>query len=409
MSLRFTSRRACGRRQRRGNVLIMTAVGFPIFIGFVAFAVDWGHIAAAQAQLQNAADSAALAAAAKIIEDRSLLYEKTPQAAANVTMSFYAPGRAEAQKFANNNKVYGSALDLDTVNDVEFFFLNPDTMALSSDDPTIFNTVRVTTRRTASLNGALPLYFSGMFGMGEAPLVAVAQATFYDDVKAIGPPPTGESSSLMPFAVHKDHWAKVMDALANPGRTYDLDGDGKDDIDDAYKHDSTATGNGVSDGKDQIPELRMFPDASGKNGVLTPGNFGTVDIGDGSNSANDLKRQIEQGPNAADFAELPGGKLDFTTPFVLEGDTGISGGIADSLNSIIGTPRTVVIYDTMAGVGNNAQYRIVGFVGVRVMFQNLNGGLKGVWIQPAPVSDPGAIPGMGAPKHNVYGPLHLSK
>jgi hypothetical protein len=42
------------------------------------------------------------------------------------------------------------------------------------------------------------------------------------------------------------------------------------------------------------------------------------------------------------------------------------------------------------------------------MYQNLNGGLKGVWIQPAPVTDPGAIPGMGNPNYNVYGPLRLS-
>jgi hypothetical protein len=280
-------------------------------------------------------------------------------------------------------------------------------LTLTSNDPTIYNTVRVTTRRTSALNGTLPLYFSGIFGMREAPLVAVAQATFYDDIKAIGPPPTGETSSLIPFAVHKDHWAKVMEAVADPSKTFDLDGDGKDDIANNYGYKDGKVTNSTTD--DTIPELRMFPDASGKNGVLSPGNFGTVDIGDGSNSANDLKRQIVNGPNAADFAELPGGKLDFSTPFMLEGDTGISSGIADSLNQILGTPRTIVIYDTMSGNGNNAQYRIVGFFGVRVMHQNLNGGLKGVWIQPAPVIDPGAIPGMGAPKHNVYGPLHLSK
>lgn len=386
----------------------MTAVALPVFFAFVAFAVDWGHIAAAQGQLQNAADSAALAAAGRVIEDRSQLYTLTPQLASSVSIAFYAPARLEARKFSQQNAVFGKAVDIDIQTDVEFFHMHPTTKELTTNDPSIFNTVRVTTRRTDAMNGTLPLFFSSVFGLKEAPLVAVAQATFFDEISAIGPPPAGENSSILPFAVHKDHWAKVMEALEHPGLTFDLDGDGKVDIKDWRSYDPNASGTGVSVGQDNIPELRMFPDASGKNGVLTPGNFGTVDIGDGSNSTNDIKRQIVEGPNAADFAQIPGGKLDFGTPFMLEGDTGISGGIASSLDQIIGMTRTIVIYDQTAGNGNNAEFRIVGFAGIRVMHEDLTGGLKGIYIQPAPVNDPGAIPGSG-PKHNVYGPLHLTK
>lgn len=394
------------RRSRRGNVVIITALSLPVFLAFVAFAIDWGHIAAAQGQLQNAADSAALAAGAKVVEDRSDLYLYTPDMANSVGMGFYSSAREEAKLFAGKNKCYGTALDLNTQQDVEFFYMDPSTKELKTGSPSNFNTVRVTTRRTDALNGPLPLFFSGIWGMGEAPLVAVAQATFWDDINQIGPPPRGERSSLMPFAIHKDHWKKLMDAMKNPGVPIDLDGDGKPDISDGYKYNEST--DSVSKTGDNIPELRMFPDASGKNGVLTPGNFGTVDIGDGSNSAADLKRQILDGPNGADFAKLPNGKLDFSTPFVLDGDTGISGGIADALQTIQGETRTIVIYDQTYGNGDNAQFNIISFAGVRVMNTDLTGQLKGIFIQPAPVTDPGALPGSG-PKHNVYGPIFLSK
>ena len=53
-----------GSSQRRARVLAMAAVLMAVLFTFVAFSVDIGYIVVANAELQNAADAAALAGAA---------------------------------------------------------------------------------------------------------------------------------------------------------------------------------------------------------------------------------------------------------------------------------------------------------------------------------------------------------
>ena len=54
------------RRTRQGAVLVLAAVLMTILFTFVAFSVDIGYVVVANAELQNAADAAALAGAASI-------------------------------------------------------------------------------------------------------------------------------------------------------------------------------------------------------------------------------------------------------------------------------------------------------------------------------------------------------
>src|SRR3954468_15441790 len=48
---------------RHGSALILTALAIIPLLAMVAFAVDWGRICVAKAELQRAADSAAMAGA----------------------------------------------------------------------------------------------------------------------------------------------------------------------------------------------------------------------------------------------------------------------------------------------------------------------------------------------------------
>jgi len=50
-------------KNNRGATAIVVAISLIILIGFLAFAVDIGHLFVARNQLQNAADAAALAGA----------------------------------------------------------------------------------------------------------------------------------------------------------------------------------------------------------------------------------------------------------------------------------------------------------------------------------------------------------
>ena len=89
-------------------------------------------------------------------------------------------------------------------------------------------------------------------------------------------------------------------------------------------------------------------------------------------------------------AYFPNGELKFNDQGILHlnGDTGISAGIEAALQSIIGQVRAIPIFITVSGPGNNADYTIVKFVGVRIMAVKLTGGpmQRYVRVQPAPFS-----------------------
>jgi hypothetical protein len=120
-----------------------------------------------------------------------------------------------------------------------------------------------------------------------------------------------------------------------------------------------------------------------------------VDIGTSDNSTADLSRQITDGVTKADMSALPGGQLSFNSSgeLYLNGDTGVSAGIQNALKSIIGEPRMIPIYKSVANPGNTATYTICQFVGIRVLNVKLTGALKlkSVTIQPAYVAMKGGI------------------
>jgi len=94
----------------------------------------------------------------------------------------------------------------------------------------------------------------------------------------------------------------------------------------------------------------------------------------------------------------------------LNGDTGISAGVKDELASIVGKTRFIPIFRSVVGPGNNADYTIVKFVGVRVLAVKLTGSSSGkyVMVQPANIVAKGAIYSSGAPSTDyVYSPVWL--
>jgi hypothetical protein len=137
-----------------------------------------------------------------------------------------------------------------------------------------------------------------------------------------------------------------------------------------------------------------------------------IDIGSNNNSTADISRQIVEGVSPDDL-EHHGGKLELDDSGELElnGDTGISAGVKDELESIKGNRRVITIFDRVAGNGNNAQYTIVQFVGVRIMEVKLTGKMSGkrVIIQPANTIARGAIPATSdqPSSYFVYSPVWL--
>ncbi|HYW80632.1 MAG TPA: hypothetical protein VE890_13695, partial [Thermoguttaceae bacterium] len=133
-----------------------------------------------------------------------------------------------------------------------------------------------------------------------------------------------------------------------------------------------------------------------------------------SNGTPDLIAQIENGMSEADLA-YHGGELGLdpsTGQLLLNGDTGISGGLKAGLEAIVGKPRSLFLYESVAGVGDNAEYTIVGFAGIRIVDfqlggpQDANGNTHYIIMQPSVVIDDAAVAGNGQ-SYSVYQPVVL--
>ncbi len=356
--------------RRRGAVAAMVMVCLVVLIGMTSLTIDVGMMYRARAEAQAAADAAALAAA----------MELAGGSVADMPAAI-ATARLVAAQYAGMNDVLGSNASVDTnggnsaTGDVVIGYLadpHDPTEVLSFADPNQFNTVRVRVTLDGSQNDTVPFFFAGIFGKTETTVEAEAYATMQ-----LGSPngfaPGGEAgnASLLPFALDEGIWQQLLAGTFTTGDNYSFDPD-------------TGT---VSPGSDGILEVNMYPGAGPV--PLPPGNYGTVDIGSAGNSTADLARQITDGVSEDDIIDLGFEVTLEDGPFLLNGDTGISAGIKDELASIIGVPRTIVLFDSVSGNGNNAMYNITDFAGVRIMDVKLTGSKasKYVIVQPAFVED----------------------
>jgi uncharacterized membrane protein len=359
-------------------------------LAMIAFAVDVGYLQLARTQLQQAADSAAIAATMELV-DKGMT--STPDLTAET-----ASARQLAVQYAASNSICSKAPVVDpnagngTSGDVVIGYLqNPSdqTQQMDFSDPSRANAVRVRVQRTSASNGEVNLFFGRIFGKSGQAVTATATAALLNNISGFKAPSSGGNLGILPFALDEQTWNNLMAGGGTDTWTWNSDS------------------KTVTNGSDGIREVNLYPQGTG-----SPGNRGTVDIGSSNNSTSDIARQIVYGVNSADLAQMPGGQiaLNGSGELTLNGDTGISAGIKDELASIKGQPRVIPIFRSVTGPGNNAQYLIVKFVGVRVLDVKLTGAMSGklVTVQPANMRIEGAIPG-GANRTSsfVYSPVWL--
>jgi len=169
----FSHRKA----DRRGAVVHFVAVMMPVFIAFIAFAVDYGVINVAQHQLQNAADAGANGAIQMLTRER----ESADLAAFDAVTSNTLVG--ENITFDVRRDVSYGNWDTDLQTFVEIpregyspGSGNPDDVS-GSTIPEGANAVRVRLIRSAEFNNAIPLFFAPVIGTEFAEIRATAIAT----------------------------------------------------------------------------------------------------------------------------------------------------------------------------------------------------------------------------------------
>lgn len=367
--------RGPGPFDRRGNIVVLAA-GFIVGImGLAAFSLDLGYVAMVRNQLNGATDGAALAAAAELPDGLGPGANPTQDAVATNARSA-AVTVAAANRAGDKSSVFLNS------SDVKFgrrTYSNGVWTNSWGTQP--YNLVGVTASRGPGAAGAgdspLPLFFARALGHNTANLSVTSHAALLAGVGfKIFPNSSSVAAPVLPIAYDLESWNSLMAGT-------NLNGAGGDNY--AYSN-GVVTGGG-----DGIAEFDLYPYG---NQSLTPGNRGTVKIGVSNNSTATLSDQILNGVSESQLAAI-GGSLEIPSngSITLGGNPGLSAAIKDDLKAIIGQPRAIPIFTTVTGPGNNAQYTIVKFVGVRILFVQLTGGNKRVIAQPCVLISDTVIPG----------------
>lgn len=364
------ARIAGGAWSRRGKVVVLLAVLMPVMVGTMSLAVDTAVSATARAQLQTAADSAALAAAQRMITLPRLQMGQ-------VTTYDVAAAHADGIRLAGLNRSLNRPVTLlpntanantGTEDIVVGYLARPyDSTATLQTAPTAvpyYNAAFVRATKSADRGGRVPAFFSAILGNRGRDMTATAAAAALG-VSGFRDTGTGANANLFPITLDKATFAAMI-----RGQTTDV-----------YRFDA-ATGQVVK-GSDGVTESRLFPVGNGY-----PGNWGTIKIGVSNNSTATLGAQIRYGVTPAQMATYPGGVIqpDPATGMIqFEGNPGISAGLKDDLASVIGKVVRIPIFDPdySGGNGNNLVYSIVAFAPVRILSVNFQGKDKFVIIQPA--------------------------
>jgi hypothetical protein len=360
--------------RRKGVAAIFAMVLLVVLIGFASLTLDVGAMYNTRADLQNAADAAALAAAAAYTSPE-MTQIRLGAGSDGQIQDVIASGRAMAQEAGLKNWSFGSDGTEIPDEDITFGWIDlaSGTSAIdTSASPATFNAVQVVTRRSAQVNGPLQFFFASIFGKSTTTITASAVASYVGTITAydIAVP---FAANLWPFTIHEDEFDK-----------WALQGA------DNYSYDSEKEM--VFKGNDGEREVRLYPDK------LAPGNYGLLNIGAPSQSTNMLETQIVNGVMPADLEmEVGTSQLAFSdengnpTGYDISGNPGLKSALQASIVLRYGDIVAFFVHDHVQKSGSNVSYHVTGIRFARVMFSALSGPNRGIQMQPVAYTGPGVI------------------
>jgi hypothetical protein len=329
--------------RRRGATAALVVVSVTTLLAFAALAVDVGIIYNNRTELQRTADAAAHAGTVRLLDEGRLkggAYMEQVMDDARDYVSEYS-----AKNYVGKSSI--SVLD----GDVKVGYLSDPfdgAEAMDFSDPSRANAISVRLRQDGQVNGPVSLTFSWIFGKESTTASASATAALMDGIDGFRVTDETGNAGILPMALRYQAWLDLLAGTLSNGDNYSYDPD---------------TGN-VSSGSDNIQELNVYPGGSPPAFLITPGNFGKVNIGAPNNSVADFRRQIREGISAQDLS-YHGGELSFGDDGTLElgGEPGLSAAVQSDLQAIIGQTRALPLFTTVTGQGNNTTYTIVGLRG----------------------------------------------
>lgn len=344
---------------------VQVAVLLVTLVGFAALTIDVGRTYRARAELQRAADAAALAGVSAYTTDAMMLIRMgTDDAATLPSVLQTATDRINLVSGINatlgmptivqRSDVTSGWIDVNSAADV----VHPEAL------PTAYNALRVAVRRdsTTGGNGPVDLYFMSMFGKSTVETGASAVAVFDDRFSGFTVSSIG--ARLLPFSVHEDTFSATMVAGS-----------------DHYAWDPDVEQ--VFTGHDRIRELEL----------LDPNNFEVLSIGTAGMGPQALIDQVANGITPTEMeAEIGTSHLDFFDEFgnpVGRHFNSTPGQLADlalTLESLEGQVVGFFVHNTVApgppGAGSVYGITQIRFGRVMDLRQSGEAHHRGFWVQP---------------------------
>ncbi len=309
-------------KNRRGSLAVLLCFLLLPLLALVALSIDYGFILFVKTDLQRTVDQAVLAAV-RDLEPNS-----------DGTQDLVKVKETIRHFVRRNLDEQFEILD----SDIEIGRFDPATVYGSLDilDDGIFDTVRVTIRRDDLANASVSMYFARLFNTDQSAVTATATAVL-QKAKLLSP-----GSDILPMSIPLDVWE-----AQGQNHSWSIYGDGK--MQDQY-------GNSI------------------------PGNWGTLDVGSSSNSTADINDQILNGLRQSDLDALYANNriptnetIDSQQPMWLNGDTGLSSGIKQSISVSHGAKKLIPIYNQSSGWGGGLELHVVKWGVVEIVDSNWKG------------------------------------
>ncbi|HEV3119826.1 MAG TPA: pilus assembly protein TadG-related protein [Gemmataceae bacterium] len=362
-------------RRRQGAMVPLFAVLLIPILAMLAFSIDAGYMVLVRTDLQNAADSAALAGAEKMQELWVQYYTPGQPNQSGIltsaTTNTTGSPMATAERFATYNRAGNVNLTL-LDQDVHFGFTNA-SGTYSTSYAGFPNTIEVTVRRDEVANGPLALFFARVLGMSSVDIQATARATIYSGTVSTLQVIPGVDAHILPVALDYKVWDQFYATGKSPDGTI---------------HSNAINGS---------PELHVYPYPGN-----APGNFGLLDTGPPANNVPAFRNWIDDGQTPNDISYLLNNNLlpvSMQSPKSWKCGPGLKSTLVSDFNSQMWKPNLIPLfqavsyspYQAASGQGQGATYAIVGFVGVDISNATGSGNNMDISIQPMAVVDPTAV------------------
>lgn len=335
---------------------MLSVFALGIVITMVAFAINMGCIANSLAQLQNAGDASAKAAAWKLLDefDRTNAQDLATEEAVDLVVATMDAQGVPDTLIPTTDLKYGRfTWDKDTNQFVVGWGETP------------ANLIQARLLRLDSRLNAYDVILRNFLGRDTVELPATTNVALMPATGFSIPGGSNRTVDILPITLDIDTWIQLEEGAFS----------------DQFHVDSES--NAVSSGSDGLREVKIFPVGLDKS--LPSGNRGTLRLGANNNSTSKISRQILEGLNETDLS-YHGGSLSVADgPLFIHGDPGVSAAIENDLKAILGQDRILPLFKSVSGPGANATYEIVKFVGVKVVKADLKGAIqhKEVIIQPS--------------------------